>query len=344
MYDKLSARKDNDMFKAFFLRDELQRRSVDSIKTLVPGKFYSMEYFSDYHLDEAVALNPETIEDFNAFAAKYLLNIPFGNQPLESVGSGCSVFAGHNSEGQQLLARNYDYSHDITGMMIKCHPKKGYKSMGMCDLAFIGMPEGALENHEADFSSLMIAPFIMVDGVNEKGVGVAVLEIDRKGTYPENSGKPKLCTTFVPRMILDGAASVGEAIDMLSQYDIISPIPEYCFHFLITDTTGVCKVVETVQGDMKVYDASCVANEFLTPYYMVDPEEPRYNIMKEYLKHRNGMFSEEEAFAVLRTVHMDKTIGVGMSITRWSSVFNLAHRTIDLCYDRDFDKTFHFEL
>lgn len=332
------------MFKADFLRDELQRKSIDSIKALVPGKFYSMEYYSDYHLDEALASNPVTMVDFNAFAAKYLLNIPSGDQPLESVGSGCSVFAGHNAEGQQLLARNYDYSHEITAMMVRCHPEKGYKSMGMCDLAFLGMPEGALENQEADFSSLMIAPFIMVDGVNEKGVGVAVLEIDRKGTHPGDSGKPKLCTTFVPRMILDKAASVREAIDMLSQYDIISPIPEYCFHFLITDTTGVCKVVEFVHGGMKVYDASCVANEFLTPFYMVDPEEPRYNIMKEYLKHRNGMFSKDEAFAVLRTVQMDKTIGVGISITRWSAVFNLDERSAELYYDRDFEKKFRFEL
>ncbi len=332
------------MFKADFLRDGLQRKSIDSIKALVPGKFYQMEYFSDYHLEEAIASNPVTIDDFNVFAAKYLLNISSGNQPLESIGSGCSVFAGHNEDGEQLLARNYDYSHEITGMMIKCHPEKGYTSMGMCDLAFLGMPEGALENKEADFSSLMVAPFIMVDGVNEKGVGVAVLEIDRKGSHPENSDKPKLCTTFVPRMILDKAASVGEAIEMLSKYDIISPIPEYCFHFMITDTTGVTKVVEIVQGEMKVYDAACVANEFLTPFYMVDPEEPRYNIMKEYLKHRNGIFSEDEAFGVLRTVHMNKTIGVGMSITRWSAVFNLNKRSVDLYYDRNFEKRYHFEL
>ena len=49
------------MFKADFLRDELQRKSIDSIKALVPGKFYSMEYYSDYHLDEALASNPVTM-------------------------------------------------------------------------------------------------------------------------------------------------------------------------------------------------------------------------------------------------------------------------------------------
>lgn len=331
------------MRKADFLRNEDQRRSIDSIENLVPGKFYNMEYFADYCLDEAIADNPATLDEFNAFAAKYLLNLPTEEKPLESIGAGCSVFAGHNREGEQLLARNYDYSHEITAMMIKCHPKKGYKSMGMCDLAFLGFPEGAMEAQDADFSSLALAPYIMVDGVNEKGVSIAVLEIDLKGSGPQTD-KPKLCTTFVPRMVLDRAASVNEAIEMLLQFEIISPIPEYEFHFIITDTSGVTKVIETVQGEMKVYDASCVANEFLTPFYKNDPEMPRYNIMKEYLTHRNGLFSEDEAFAVLRTVQMDKTIGVGISITRWSSVFNLPKRTIDLYYDRDFDKKFHFEL
>ena len=106
------------MRKADFLRNEDQRRSIDSIENLVPGKFYNMEYFADYCLDEAIADNPATLEEFNAFAAKYLLNLPTEEKPLESIGAGCSVFAGHNREGEQLLARNYDYSHEITAMMM----------------------------------------------------------------------------------------------------------------------------------------------------------------------------------------------------------------------------------
>ena len=331
------------MRKADFLRNADQRKTIDSIKTLVPDRFYSMEYFADYCLDEAIALNPATVDDFNVFAAKYLLNIPGMTAGLNGFGAGCSVFAGKNQEGEPLLVRNYDYSHKLTAAMIKCHPKNGYKSMGMCDLAFLGMEEGAFEDENADYSSLMLAPYIMVDGVNEKGVAVATLELGYKGVYPP-SEKPKLCTTFVPRLVLDRAASVKEAIELLSLYDIVSPIPEYEFHFMISDASGVSKVVETVQGEMKVYDAKCVANEYLTPNYHADPEMTRFNIMKEYLKHRKGVFSADEAMAVLRTVQLDKTIGIGESITRWSSVLNLANRTIDLCYDRDFEAKYHFQL
>ena len=99
-----------------------------------------------------------------------------------------------------------------------------------------------------------------------------------------------------------------------------------------------------VQGEMKVYDAKCVANEYLTPNYHADPEMPRYNIMKEFLKLRRGVFSADEAMSVLRTVSLDKTIGVGESITRWSAVFNLANKTMDLCYDRDYETKYHFSL
>ena len=331
------------MYQANLLRNEEQRKIIESIKAVVPGRFYEIDYTADYYLNKAIECSPATLEEFNIFAAKYLLNIPATESSLQSVGAGCSVFAGKTMEGEGLLCRNYDYSHELTAAILKCHPKDGYKSMGMCDLAFLGMMAGSFEEENADLSGLMLAPYIMVDGVNEKGVAIATLELAYPGIYPE-SNKPRLSTSLVPRLVLDRAATTQEAIELLSQYYVVSPMPEYEFHFMITDSLGVSKVIEFVHGEMKVYDAKYVANEYLTPYMYNGVEMPRYNMMREYVRHRKGRFSVDEAFSVLRSVHSDKRIGVGDSITRWSAVMNLSKKAIDLYYDRDFDNRYHFQL
>lgn len=65
------------------------------------------------------------------------------------------------------------------------------------------------------------APFAPMDGMNEKGLCVAVLMIQDSPGFHQDTGKPDLTTTTAVRLLLDQAADVEEAVEVLARYDIM---------------------------------------------------------------------------------------------------------------------------
>ena len=61
-----------------------------------------------------------------------------------------------------------------------------------------------------------------MDGINEKGLCVAVLMIEDSDVTEQDTGKPGITTTTAVRLLLDQAADVDEAIRLLEQYDMNS--------------------------------------------------------------------------------------------------------------------------
>lgn len=88
----------------------------------------------------------------------------------------------------------------------------------------------------------LTAPFICLDGMNEKGVSIAVLTLDSEPVH-QNTGKPVIGTTLVIRLILDRAATTEEAVELLNQYDMFATSGRD-YHFYITDASGDGRVVE----------------------------------------------------------------------------------------------------
>ena len=60
----------------------------------------------------------------------------------------------------------------------------------------------------------LTAPFICLDGVNEKGVSIAVLTLPSDPTM-HDTGKPKLATSLLFRLVLDRAATTDEALELI---------------------------------------------------------------------------------------------------------------------------------
>lgn len=100
------------------------------------------------------------------------------------------------------------------------------------------MPEESLKGKAA----AMLGPFASLDGINEKGVSIAVLTLDSLPTR-QNSGKLKINTSLAIRLVLDRAASTQEAIDLLGSYDMVA-MAGRDYHFFINDASGDSRVVE----------------------------------------------------------------------------------------------------
>ena len=88
----------------------------------------------------------------------------------------------------------------------------------------------------------LTAPFICLDGMNEKGVSIAVLTLDSDPTY-QQTGKPMIATTLAIRLVLDRAATTAEAVELLSKSDMFASSGRD-YHFYITDASGDGRVLE----------------------------------------------------------------------------------------------------
>lgn len=67
----------------------------------------------------------------------------------------------------------------------------------------------------------LAAPYLPFDGINEKGVAIALLAVP-EAEVSYSADKVTLSTTTAIRLVLDKAANVDEAIDLLKQYNIFS--------------------------------------------------------------------------------------------------------------------------
>ena len=88
----------------------------------------------------------------------------------------------------------------------------------------------------------LTAPFICLDGMNEKGVSIAVLTLDSEPVN-QSTGKQKIFTTLAIRLVLDRAATTQEAVDLLDSYDMFATSGRD-YHFFVVDASGDARVLE----------------------------------------------------------------------------------------------------
>ena len=97
-------------------------------------------------------------------------------------------------------------------MLVRCNPKDGYKSIGFAALSHIY--DNDSEKNMKTKAACLISPYICLDGINEKGLGIAVLTETSEPTL-QRTGKPVLLTTVLIRLVLDKAATTEEAIELI---------------------------------------------------------------------------------------------------------------------------------
>lgn len=246
--------------------------------------------------------------------------------------ANCSAFIVKADRGGYYVGRNFDWSLGVSNaMIVRNRPTNGdYASISTFNSDFVKItyPDGMDEETKKSVKA-RIAVMVPLDGINEKGLVIGVLNQEYRSGYNcvnDNTGKTNLTTTTAVRMMLNKADTVDNAIALLRQYDIHSDI-NTAHHLFIADATGKSAVVEwdNVNDDSKKrgmrisWNAKCVTNHPL--YKIADNVDisdygnsvDRYNTIKEALDSKTE-FTFRDTKNLLGEVHQGKS-------SIWSIVF-----------------------
>ena len=260
----------------------------------------------------------------------------YGIRPqIEVEKYGCAAFAAVTPEGEHLFGRNFDYPETDT-LLVYSHPEGCYESIGVADLGIFGVGANYPVSPDSPIGKLLmtVTPYVIVDGMNEKGVGAGILELTTQETH-QDKGKPDLLIFCAVRAVLDKCASVDEAIKLLSSYDMHSDLGG-TYHLFITDKSGRYVVVEWLDGEMVTVEHPCCTNSVIAPgkhYGEGSPDERLATIEQSLGK---GAVTEKDAMAILEKVKNNR-------MTEWSCVYNLDNFTVSICLDSDYSKVYTFK-
>ena len=279
--------------------------------------------------------------------------LPFLPAHMQAPDFGCSAFTLARGD-ETLMGRNYDFKLDTSAMLVHCAPRDGYESIAFAALDNLGAND-PFANAKKRLACLA-APFVCLDGVNEKGVSIAVLTLDSKPTH-RVTGKPVLSTPLVIRLVLDRAATTQEAIDLLLGYDMFATSGRD-YHFYITDASGDGRVVEydcdSPERLPVVTPTRQVTNFFVMHKEKVAPNQKngnyghgreRYDAIEAVL---DGASADEDAQltawrALARASQAPNPEDV-TSNTQWSVVFDNKNLTADIALRRRFDSVYHVDI
>ncbi len=317
-------------------------KTLGTIEKIDDYPLYTMDYAADYGLDEFLeqggASNDAELIDF--VVSRLLKGLPI---KIELPDLACSTFNAETPEGEALFGRNFDLEFS-PGMMVRTTPKDGYASISMVNLAFIGYGEDKLPEDFASSIVSLAAPFAPLDGVNEKGLAVGVLLIDTEATHQETE-RVDITTTTAIRLMLDRCATVDEAVDLLSQYDMHAS-GNRCYHFQIADASGDSVVVEYIDNEMRLVEPGeegyqAATNFLLTPGdYDFGGGQDRYETVMSALDAADGVMTEQAAMDTLQSVSREVKIRDNGEVfqTQWSVVYNLDRASATVCMGSKYDE------
>ena len=239
---------------------QAELRTLNTIERVDDTDLFTMTYLGDYGLDDFLAQggasNDNELLDF--LMQKLLKGLPLR---FDIPDLGCSTFAAETPEGDAIFGRNFDMYYS-PALFVRTAPEDGYRSISMVNLSYIGFGEDKLPTSLLDSLLTLAAPYVPLDGLNEKGLAVGVLLIDTEPT-DQQTDKPDITTTTAIRLLLDRAATVDEALALLSQYDMHASANS-CYHFQIADAAGRAVVVEYIGDEMNVVESPRATNFLLT--------------------------------------------------------------------------------
>ena len=349
---------------AAFLKTDAQKEMVSTLREIINGNLYTMDYTADYRLDELMTLGGASTNE--GLIKAIMCNLT--NLPLASAASqmdyGCSGFIARSPEGDVLAGRNFDYHFaSASNIFLHDYASKGYKSLCFASLPFLDIDAyvaGALSDGKTDLSMPTAASvYCCMDGMNEEGLFIAVLSLKGGGSIQRDPAKASTTPSLIIRLCLDNCKTVDEAVETFKKYNFSSSDDINNCHFLIADTSGKSVVVEYWRpgeeapvADIKakdwtinVIDADHVTNFYLTePWRHLGGGQNRYDILHSTLDEKGRVLTEDECMDLLKAVHSDLNPGEITSNTQWSVVYNLTKKTATICMNKDYTRKFHYTL
>ena len=318
--------------------------SIQKVTNYEDYNVYSMEIKYDYSIDDLVSRGlGDTQSMINSIVKEALPMLPV---KVNVPSFGCSAFAVKDTDGDALMGRNYDFKYDTSAMMVYCAPKDGYKSVAFAALNNVGAddPEASITKK----MTCLTAPFICLDGMNEKGVSIAVLTLDSEPTL-QQTGKPVIATSIAIRLVLDKAATTEEAVELLKGYDMYAANGRD-YHFYITDASGDGRVIEydcnSETREMVVTPNRAVTNFFVMYEDKVLPNQhndpyghgrERYDAMEEIFAANESAITKDVAWEALKAAAQDPNPNDVTSNTQWTILYDNSTLTGEAILRRHWD-------
>lgn len=316
---------------------------------------YLLDYKNDYYLDELLESGVSNIGELIGFATK---NITLGLRvKTGDCDCGCSTFEAHNPDGDHILGRNFDFK-EAPCFVLWTHPENAYASVAFVDCNF--MVYGDKHNRPKAFNSAqaLLAPYCCVDGMNEKGLAIAVLQIRTPATNQKDPNKKDITTTAMIRAVLDKCATVDEAIELIKKYNMHDSLFT-CYHYQIVDKEKSV-VVEYVNNELHIIDNNSelyendglglqyVTNTYVTRNHGDEKAEEHGFDREKYifntLKKKSGVMTEIEAMDLLSRVKLcyQHPKYPWKIVALWSSVYNTGKLVVKLAANTDYTNIYTF--
>ncbi len=313
--------------------------TISSVKQLGEG-MYTVNYRHDYQLDKALESG---IDDERSLLKFICDEMYFGYQVDSNIEKyACSAFVTKTPDGKYLGGHSFGLGGTDT-LCVYTHPSDGYASISTVstDMLNVGAnnayPTTSLEGRAA----LLAAPYIAVDGMNEKGLFTALLDLSMGETHME-TGNRDLTVTMAVRLLIDRAATVDEAIELLRNYDIHTG-HGWTQHLFVGDASGDGAVIEWHKGQMKVVKSPICTNFRLSSKLAQDDPTgmcERFDILHDTLeKHPEN--TPGDAMDMLEAVKQEYDNNIH---TEWSIVYHLTDFSMDISVDMDFDNVYHLDI
>jgi hypothetical protein len=340
-------------------------KAVNSVRVL-DKNIYLMDFNSDYNLDGLLNEGISSVAEIFKFVS--------GRSHLSKkrvfagidAGGGCSTFDAFTLEGDHILARNFDF-RDAPFFVVWTHPKDRYASVSVVDANFLLYGKKIRQNSLGSVKTLL-APYCCVDGINEKGLAIAVLQIKAAPTKQNDKTKKNITTTTMIRAVLDTCANVDEAVDFISAYNMHDSL--FCsYHYQIVDKSGRSVVVEYIDNKLYVYEKNSskyttagsvyendgIAFQYVTNFsvtedigtYRIEQHgEDRAAAIKKTLAEKQGVMTELESMDLLSYVKLNyKHPKYPWNIVAlWSAVYNSEKCTLKLAANMDYTKIYTFSV
>jgi len=282
------------------------------IKKVDDYGMFQMTYDRDYGFDDFLKVGAKNQGALEAYLdAKFNL-----------LGPACTTFCTHNYEGDVIFGRNYDFNIYSPPLQLTTRPGgNNYASISTTSLLYLEY--GVDDLPKSGDSALLASPYIPADGLNEKGVTIAVLTV-AEAKPPHCESKITLPTTTAIRLVLDKADSVNEAVKLLRQYNIYFSLDITC-HFHIADASGHSVIVEYWDNDIKVTESpiasnfiACKTDEIIAQGNAVE----RHDIAKGFIDSNKNVLNKSQAVDLLvKLGGKAADFGIG---TQWSVIYNLS--------------------
>lgn len=303
-------------------------RIMTSLKEINDLPFYSATYFGNYRLNDFIhSMNNgrDPMESVGKFVSELFkdqgapVDVPKMQPSAQDL--GCSAFYCRTANGTPLLAKNLDWKKDPV-LLLRTQPKDSYHSLSISNLSFCDLLQLNSIQH-----SLLFAPFVPLDGINEKGLSVSMLSNYGDAKYSHAPERSSVGDFHIIRIILDNCKNVDEAIETFETYNLLqtSVLP---LHYIVADKEKSA-IIEFGSGKMNVQMNDSV--HYLTNFPVLHSANfakdkvncERYQTIEQTMSACQGCIEIQDARTLLQDVSVFSP-GFQVPSTLWSVVYDIA--------------------